>query len=212
MKNLKKLFEGLEQNDLARLVQPSLHIDEFVSKMGDDKDIIVAAFTVDGKEPANDLMNFLERGYDWILDADVSAGEFGDGEYMVFAEMRRDGHAIANIIEMIKDVCRLTDNTIEDWHFCYHKDSRKHPITSDAISDIVPLDKEEYQAKYGNDDVDDDGEEAAQIATDVGGVEADSTEAELLKMMEAARVPMKRKDFTPQDTHLALLKQRAGLL
>ena len=56
------LSEGLEQGDLDRLVHNKLHVDEFKSKMGSDADIIVLSFKVDGKEPARDLMNFIERG------------------------------------------------------------------------------------------------------------------------------------------------------
>ena len=84
------LSEGLEQGDLDRLVHRKLHVDEFKSKMGSDADIIVLSFKVDGKEPARDLMNFIERGYEWILDADISSGELDDGQYLVFAELERD--------------------------------------------------------------------------------------------------------------------------
>ena len=63
-----QLSEGLERGDLDRLVHRKLHIDEFKSKMGSDADIIVLSFKVDGKEPGLDLMNFIERGYDWILE------------------------------------------------------------------------------------------------------------------------------------------------
>ena len=79
---MHNLFEGLEQGDLKRLIHPELHIDEFKSKLGDDADVVVASFKVDNKEPANDLVNFIEKGYDWVLDADVSSGEMDDGSYI----------------------------------------------------------------------------------------------------------------------------------
>jgi len=93
------LSEGLEQGDLDRLVHNKLHVDEFKSKMGSDADIIVLSFKVDGKEPARDLMNFIERGYDWILDADISSGELDDGQYLVFAELERDPAAAKHIYQ-----------------------------------------------------------------------------------------------------------------
>ena len=95
--NQPQLFEGLEKDDLARLVFPELHIDEFKSKMGDDADIIVLSFLVDGKEPATDLMNFIERGYDWVFDADISSGELDDGQYLVFVELERNPEAAAEV-------------------------------------------------------------------------------------------------------------------
>ena len=81
---MNQLFEGLEKGDLARLIHPELHVDEFQSKLGDDADVIVLSFKVNTKEPAGDLMAFIEKGYDWILDSDVSSGEMDDGSYIVF--------------------------------------------------------------------------------------------------------------------------------
>ena len=49
---LDNINEGLEQNDLARLIHPELHIDEYKSKMGKDEDIVVLSFKVTGREPA----------------------------------------------------------------------------------------------------------------------------------------------------------------
>ena len=49
-------------------------VDSYTSKMGEDKDIVVVSFTMKDKAPADDLVKFLESGYSFILDADVSAG------------------------------------------------------------------------------------------------------------------------------------------
>ena len=56
----------MEWGDLDRLVIPEMHIDEFKSRMGDDADVIVLSFKLKDKEPANDLMMFIERGYEWV--------------------------------------------------------------------------------------------------------------------------------------------------
>ena len=72
---INQLNENLEHNDLKRLVHPELHIDEYKSKMGDDSDVCVVSFKVSGKEPAADLVSFIEKGYEFVLDADVSSGE-----------------------------------------------------------------------------------------------------------------------------------------
>ena len=39
--------------------------------MGTDENIVVATIKVLGKEPAKDLENFIEKGYDWIIDAET---------------------------------------------------------------------------------------------------------------------------------------------
>ena len=78
---------GLQAKDLRSLVYDIFEIDSFKSKMGEDKDIVVLSFSVKSQEPANDLMNFLEKGYPFVLDADVTSGEQPDGTYKVFVEM-----------------------------------------------------------------------------------------------------------------------------
>ena len=100
------LFEGLELGDLARLIHPELHVDEFKSKLGDDQDVIVLSFKVDTKEPANDLVAFIEKGYDWIIDADISSGEMDDGSYIVFVEMDRSEKAPEEIMDLMSDLMK----------------------------------------------------------------------------------------------------------
>jgi hypothetical protein len=158
-----QLTEGLEQGDLSRLVHNKLHIDEFKSKMGSDADIIVLSFKVDGKEPANDLMNFVERGYDWILDADVSSGELEDGQYLVFAEMERDPSAAKHIYQLMSDVMNLTDNDLSDWKFQYRKNSREHDITPENLADVIPMTPESYRSKFVDKDIE-AMQESARVA------------------------------------------------
>ena len=40
--------------------------------MGEDEDIVVVSFSMRDKAPADDLVKFLESGYSFILDADVT--------------------------------------------------------------------------------------------------------------------------------------------
>ena len=66
---------GLQKNDLEFTTDSIFEIDSFKSKMGDDKDIVVTSFSVLGEQPAIDLVNFIEKGYNFVLDADKSSGE-----------------------------------------------------------------------------------------------------------------------------------------
>ncbi len=142
-----QITEGAEFGDLARLVNPILTIDEFRSKMGDDKDIVVAGFTVFGKEPADDLVNFIEKSYDWVLDADVSSGETSDGNYMVFVELQRNKDAPKHILSMITDLLNLTKQKITDWEFSYYKSPSSLPLTKENLSKKVITSPEEYAIK-----------------------------------------------------------------
>lgn len=80
---LYNLYEGLEAGDLERVVAPKVSIDEYKSKMGSDEEIVVVSFYVSNKEPALDIVNFIEKSYEWVADADVSSGEVFDGSYIV---------------------------------------------------------------------------------------------------------------------------------
>ena len=117
------LQEGVTHGDLGRLVEPNMTVDEFRSKMGEDKDIVVIGFTVFGKDPADDMVNFIEKSYDWVLDADVSSGETSDGNYVVFVEIQRTNKVPDQILSMIEDLMNLTDQKVEDWTFNYYTGS-----------------------------------------------------------------------------------------
>jgi len=151
---MRNLFEGLERGDLARLIHPELHVDEFKSKLGDDQDVIVLSFKVDAKEPAVDLVSFVEKGYEWVLDADVSSGEMDDGSYIVFVELDRNNKAPENIISLIEDLMGLTEQEVEDWRVRYYKAHKETTLSLDALHDLIPLSPEAYEKAYGHKEID----------------------------------------------------------
>jgi hypothetical protein len=149
-----KIVEGLEKSDLKRLVHPELHIDEYKSKMGKDQDVIVLSFKVTGREPAEDLVNFIEKGYDWVLDADVSSGELDDGDYLVFVESDREPQVADNVISMMQDIMNLTDQKLDDWSMQIRSNPNKMPLSADSIQNSVPLTSASYRARYGKKELD----------------------------------------------------------
>jgi len=143
------LYEGIEKGDLARLIQPELTIDEFRSKMGEDKDIVVIGFTIFGKEPADDLVNFIEKSYDWVLDADISSGETSDGNYVCFVEVQRKDTVPDEIMTMLEDLMNLTDQSLKDWTFTYYKSDERLPLTHEELASKIIMSPEEYELKTG---------------------------------------------------------------
>ena len=133
---------GLRKSDLKDLVYHIFEIDEYASKMGDDKNIITLSFTVNSKDPADDLVRFLEGGYSFILDADVTAGEQDDGTYRVFVELERDKDGNKNIMEIIDGVTKLAD--LENIKFRYYKGFKSFSATLDNLDREVPLDPDNY--------------------------------------------------------------------
>ena len=142
---MKKLFEGLRSKDLRGYVESTFTIDHYTSKMGNDTDVAVMAFKVNDKMPAIDLMEFIEKGYPFVLDADISSGEERDGKYQVFVEIERSKNLPKQIKNVLEGVGQLCD--IDSWRFRYHKDLKSCEVTEENIVECVPLSKESYEAK-----------------------------------------------------------------
>lgn len=142
--------EGLEKNDLKRLIVPELHIDEYKSKMGKDEDIVVLSFKVGGREPALDLVNFLEKGYDWVIDSDISAGEMDDGDFIVFVECDRDNDLPSRILQLLEDLINLTDQKLEDWKVQFRSNPTQFDLSEENIRNQLPLTVEDYLRVFGN--------------------------------------------------------------
>lgn len=140
-----KLFEGLRSNDLKNMISDKFTIDQYKSKMGKDSDIVVLAFRVKEKFPAIDAMEFVEKGYEFVLDADISAGEERDGKYSMFIEMERNHKVPKQIDELLKGLGKLCD--CDNWRFKYHKDIENHKFSKEAIEKFVPLTVEAYKEK-----------------------------------------------------------------
>jgi hypothetical protein len=152
--NNSNLVEGLEMGDLKRLIHPELHVDEFKSKLGDDADVIVLSFKVGAKGPADDLVAFVEKGYEWVLDADVSSGEMEDGAYIVFVELDRGADAIDNIMQLMEQLMNLTDQKLQDWRIRYFKSREERNFSREAVEELVPCSPEAYNREYGQEPLD----------------------------------------------------------
>lgn len=141
--SLPHLCEDLEAGDLARLLDPEITIDEYKSKMGSDEEVIVISFLIQNKDAANDLVSFIEKSYEWILDADTSPGELDSGKYIVFVETNREPQAIENIGLMLEDMENLVQISPQDYKITYHKPRRTGGI--DTLKTLIPTTPEEYR-------------------------------------------------------------------
>ena len=109
------LNEGLDYLDLENQLESEVSIDEYSAKVGKDSVIITLAFVVKSKLAGEDLSDWFERGYDFVLDAQISEGELEPGKWLVFVEMDRRSRAPERIIDMLKDLKTLTGYDIKDW-------------------------------------------------------------------------------------------------
>ena len=145
-----QLFESLGFKDLDGLLKPTIHVDEFSSKMGDDDDIIVISFFVRDQQAAKDLMMWFEKGYDFVLDADRSPGEIRPGRYLVYVEIRRRSTAGGNVEQLLDDLNTLTE--FEDssaWTMHYR--GKEIPFSRDTFDSTVPLTPRAYRERYEKD-------------------------------------------------------------
>lgn len=147
MKNNRKhkLTEGLRAGDLSDYISELFTVDQYRSKMGEDRDILVLGFRVKEKYPAIDLMEFVEKGYDFILDADMSAGEEHDGQYQVFVEIERTPALKEQLVELLGGISQLSN--LKDWRFRYQRAPKSIEFNEDTIAKNIPLTKEDYDKK-----------------------------------------------------------------
>ena len=136
---------GLQTGDLRDLVYDIFEIDSFKSKMGDDKNIVVMSFSARTKESANDLMNFIEKGYPFVLDADVTSGEQADGTYKVFVEMERNKEVPKQVVEIIDGVQKLSN--LDKMKFRYYKSFKSNDTNPESLAEVIPLDNDAYDIK-----------------------------------------------------------------
>jgi hypothetical protein len=184
-----KLHEGLEPGDLKRQIHDEVHIDEFKSKLGDDSDVCVFSFKVAAKEPALDLVSFIEKGYDWVLDADVSSGEMEDGSYVVFVELHRTPEVPNQLIELLGDLKNVTNRPGDRYRVCYHKDKTEHKPEVDTLLELIPVTSDQYKAKFGD---------------------PDAHDSDLDSLRNAAGVKVKTK--APKNAHTESIRALAGII
>jgi ABC-type Fe3+-hydroxamate transport system substrate-binding protein len=135
--------EGLDYLDMVDQIEPTVSVDEYAAKMGKDSDIVTLAFIVNSEAAGNDLVDWFERGYDWILDASLSEGELSPGKYLVFVEMKRRTKVPERIVELVEDLETLTDLSTDDWTISI--DEEDYDADVEALKQVIPISPHEYR-------------------------------------------------------------------
>tara|TARA_R110000868_G_scaffold222653_1_gene474501 strand:+ start:315 stop:869 length:555 start_codon:yes stop_codon:yes gene_type:complete len=179
------LNEGLEYHDLVGQMLPTVSVDEYAAHMGEDSEIVTLAFTVKSEAAGNDLVDWFERGYDWVLDAQVSEGEVKPGQYLVFVEMNRRTSVPKRIIELIDDLETLTDLPVKDWTIIV--DEEEHSPEEDILKQVITISPHDYRE------------------------EVEVEEEEINEMRERAGLEVKPIHAEKQDADIKAFKAMAGL-
>lgn len=146
----KLLNENIKHNDLVDLIQDIVSIDQYKSKIGDDKNVVVVAFKVLDKDPALDLSQFLETGHMDALDVDVSPGPDEEGKYTVFVEFDRNSKLFDRINSILKDVQRV-DNQISTFKFSSYNEPIPQEWNEENFNTHIISSSYDYEIKNNPD-------------------------------------------------------------
>lgn len=138
-----KLLEGLDYHDMEGQLEPIVSVDEYVAKMGKNKDIVTVTFTAKSEQVGKDLVDWFERGYDFVLDASVSEGELDMNKWLVFVEMNRRSSVPDRIVELISDLKTLTNLKVTDWTIVV--DEEDYDCDVDVLKQVIILNPAKYK-------------------------------------------------------------------
>lgn len=140
---IEQLNEGLDYHDMKNMIEPIVSVDEYAARMGDDSEVVTLSFIVKNKAAAEDLVSWLELGYDYILDASVSEGELEPNKWLVFVEMKRRSNVPNKIIEILNDLETLTDLKLKDYEV--KVDDHTHDANVDVLKQVIILSPGQYK-------------------------------------------------------------------
>jgi hypothetical protein len=185
MTNKTILNEGLDYHDLEGQMIPTVTVDEYAAHMGNDSEIVTLAFTIKSEAAGNDLVDWFERGYDFVLDAQVSEGEVKPGQYLVFVEMNRRSSVPKRIIELLDDLETLTAIPVKDWTIVV--DEEEYSPEEDVLKQVITISPHDYRE------------------------EVEVEEEEINEMRERAGLEVKIIHADKQDAEIKAFKSMAGL-
>lgn len=139
------ITEGLDYLDLEGQMIPKVTVDEYAAKMGENSEIVTLSFIVKNKQAGEDLCDWFERGYDFVLDSQVSDGEISPGKYFVFVEMDRRTTVPKRIIELLTDLKTLTGLKLNEWEI--KVDDEIYEPEEQILSKVIMLSPHQYRVE-----------------------------------------------------------------
>ena len=121
--------ESLAENDLKWLVGETAYIDMYKTKLGEDKDYIVLALTVNDRQPAHDLATFIENSVHKFTDVEV-----------------RNPEAFSIINGILNDANKLSG--ITDWKFRGLRMNSDVEFNQENFMSHIITDPVEYERQF----------------------------------------------------------------
>lgn len=157
------IFEGLDFHDMENQILPLVTVDEYAAKMGEDRDIVTLSFIVKSEAAGNDLVDWFERGYDWVLDASLSEGEVEPNRWLVFVEITRRSTVPSRIVELIKDLKTLTNLKVTEWDV--QVDDETYEPDEQILRQVIICNPNEYKIEKEKEDELNEMREVAGLET-----------------------------------------------
>ena len=129
--------------EMANYVSPEIVVDAFQAKLGRDEDVSVIQFQSTNKDVANDLVQFIESGHDYILDADYSPAKNDQKKYNVFVEIARDEELPNKIMKLVRDAEQVTG--LLPWKFRFHKEDQFYHLDEVNLNRVIPTTADQYK-------------------------------------------------------------------
>lgn len=137
---------SLNYGDLKNTILPTISIDEFEPKAGNTEEVIVVAFYLTDKDPAEDLNTFIQRGVIDTLDAEVSPNMDNDGNYVVFVEMERNETFPEKFKALLDDIKNISGNI--NWKIkTYLSDDAEFTVDDPSLYKFIIIRPDEYVTK-----------------------------------------------------------------
>ena len=138
-----RINEGLDYHDMKGQIDPRVSVDEYAARMGEDSEIVTVTFKLKSKLASKDLVSWLERGYDFVLDAKVSDGEITPGKWLVFVEMMRRSNVPEKILTILKDLETLTDMDLKEYKIAV--DDKVYKPDVETLKDVILTSPRKYR-------------------------------------------------------------------
>ena len=136
-------MKSIDHLEMQNYISEVIAVDSFAAKLGKDEDVCVLKFQSNNKTVAEDLVNFIETGCDFILDADMSPAKNDQGLYNIFVEIERNDDIPKKIIEVIRDVEQVSG--MLPWQFKFYKNENLYALNDENINTIVPTSPSQYK-------------------------------------------------------------------
>ena len=135
-------MKSISHLEMQNYISEKISIDSFAAKLGKDEDVSVLKFQSNNKTVAEDLVNYIETGCNFILDADMSPAKNEQGMYNIFVEIERNEDLPKKIIEVIRDIEQVSG--MLPWQFSFYKNENFYQLTDDNLNTIIPTSPSQY--------------------------------------------------------------------